>query len=60
MNENLVERFSSEVQVAEARCFYGFQIMMCVFPLIVLMLDGETYPDFHHTGRTYTRKCTPY
>lgn len=28
VNENLVERFSSEVQVAEARCFYGFQIMI--------------------------------
>jgi ribonucleoside-diphosphate reductase subunit M2 len=28
VNENLVERFSSEVQVAEARSFYGFQIMM--------------------------------
>ncbi|KIY60814.1 ribonucleotide reductase small subunit [Cylindrobasidium torrendii FP15055 ss-10] len=28
VNENLVERFSSEVQSAEARCFYGFQIMM--------------------------------
>ncbi|GAA6059696.1 hypothetical protein JCM10212_000083 [Sporobolomyces blumeae] len=28
VNENLVERFSGEVQVAEARCFYGFQIMM--------------------------------
>lgn len=28
VNENLVERFSNEVQVAEARCFYGFQIMM--------------------------------
>src|ERR1700712_5191652 len=28
VNENLVERFSDEVQVAEARCFYGFQIMM--------------------------------
>ncbi|KAI6000610.1 ribonucleotide reductase small subunit [Pisolithus albus] len=28
VNENLVERFSTEVQVAEARCFYGFQIMM--------------------------------
>jgi ribonucleotide reductase beta subunit family protein with ferritin-like domain len=24
----LLERFSSEVQAAEARCFYGFQIMM--------------------------------
>lgn len=28
VNENLVERFSSEVQIAEARSFYGFQIMM--------------------------------
>ncbi|KAG5459546.1 MAG: ribonucleotide reductase small subunit RnrA [Olpidium bornovanus] len=28
VNENLVERFSNEVQVAEARCFYGFQIMI--------------------------------
>jgi len=26
VNENLVECFSQEVQVAEARCFYGFQI----------------------------------
>ncbi|KAJ7047476.1 ribonucleotide reductase small subunit [Mycena alexandri] len=28
VNENLLERFSNEVQIAEARCFYGFQIMM--------------------------------
>jgi len=28
VNENLVERFSQDVQIAEARCFYGFQIMM--------------------------------
>ena len=28
VNENLVERFSNEIQVAEARSFYGFQIMM--------------------------------
>lgn len=28
VNENLVERFSNEVQAPEARCFYGFQIMM--------------------------------
>ena len=26
VNENLVERFSKEVQVTEARFFYGFQI----------------------------------
>lgn len=28
VNENLVERFSNDVQSPEARCFYGFQIMM--------------------------------
>jgi ribonucleoside-diphosphate reductase subunit M2 len=28
VNENLNERFSNEVQVAEVRCFYGFQIVM--------------------------------
>src|SRR4051794_38186801 len=28
VNENLVERFSGEVQIPEARFFYGFQIMM--------------------------------
>lgn len=26
VNENLVERFAQEVQVTEARCFYGFQV----------------------------------
>jgi ribonucleoside-diphosphate reductase subunit M2 len=28
VNENLVTRFSAEVQIPEARCFYGFQIMI--------------------------------
>src|SRR4029078_10398463 len=28
VNENLAENFMSEVQLPEARCFYGFQIMM--------------------------------
>ncbi|KAK9710053.1 Ribonucleotide-diphosphate reductase (RNR), small subunit [Basidiobolus ranarum] len=28
VNENLVERFSDEVQIPEARFFYGFQIMI--------------------------------
>ena len=28
VNENLVDRFMSEVQATEARSFYGFQIMM--------------------------------
>lgn len=28
VNENLVERLYSEIQIPEARCFYGFQIMI--------------------------------
>ena len=28
VNENLVQNFMDEVQIAEARCFYGFQIMI--------------------------------
>ena len=28
VNENLVGRFACEVQIAEARAFYGFQIMI--------------------------------
>lgn len=36
VNENLVERFSAEVQIPEARCFYGFQIM-------VENIHSETY-----------------
>ena len=28
VNENLAQMFCSEVQVPEARCFYGFQIAM--------------------------------
>lgn len=28
VNENLVERFLAEVKLPEARCFYGFQLMI--------------------------------
>ncbi len=28
VNENLVQNFSTQVQIPEAKCFYGFQIMM--------------------------------
>ncbi|KAK4701445.1 ribonucleoside-diphosphate reductase subunit M2, partial [Phenoliferia sp. Uapishka_3] len=43
VNENLVERFSSEVQATEARCFYGFQIMMENVHSEVYSLLIETY-----------------
>ncbi|EGG10794.1 uncharacterized protein MELLADRAFT_93450 [Melampsora larici-populina 98AG31] len=30
VNQNLIKRYSGEVQAAEAQCFYGFQIMIYV------------------------------
>ena len=55
VNENLVERFSNEVQAAEARCFYGFQIMMCVPQLRQPCTRGiDDVP-----GRTFTPRPTP-
>ena len=56
VNENLLERFSGEVQVAEARCFYGFQIMMYVF----VVYFGLVLTIFFVSGRTSTRKHTRY
>lgn len=54
VNENLVERFMGEVQIAEARCFYGFQIMMSVFtarfPGLCSIADfGRNYSENVHS-----------
>ncbi len=35
---DLIARFCAEVQIPEARCFYGFQIMACV-PYIYVVLE---------------------
>jgi ribonucleoside-diphosphate reductase subunit M2 len=43
VNENLVERFSQEVQVAEARFFYGFQIAIENIHSEMYSLLIETY-----------------
>lgn len=43
VNENLVERFSNEVQIAEARCFYGFQVMIEDIHSEVYSLLIDTY-----------------
>ena len=40
VNENLVERFMQEIQIPEARCFYGFQIMMENIHSEMYSLDG--------------------
>lgn len=43
VNENLVERFTQEVQVTEARCFYGFQIAIENIHSEMYSLLIETY-----------------
>ena len=43
VNENLVERFASEVQYPEARCFYGFQIAIENIHSEVYSLLIDTY-----------------
>ncbi len=35
VNENLVERFMQEVQIPEARCFYGFQVSWLVLNILL-------------------------
>jgi hypothetical protein len=46
---SIVEGFSSEVQAAEARCFYGFQIMM-------ENIHSETYSSSTHISRVPLRR----
>ena len=58
VNENLVERFSSEVQCAEAKCFYGFQIMMCVFIFTRILLLTSDRENIH--SETYSLLIDTY
>ena len=48
--ENLAQQFFSEVQVPEARCFYGFQIMMFVRHLPSLYTDYNDIQGEHSRG----------
>lgn len=60
VNENLVERFSGEVQAAEARCFYGFQIMMCVLlPASTCLILTLVYRENIHS-ETYSLLIDTY
>lgn len=43
VNENLAQNFASEVQIAEARCFYGFQIAIENIHSEVYSLLIDTY-----------------
>ena len=51
--DNLVQQFSDEVRAPEARCFYGFQIMMCVSSVLFTLLFVDS-----PAGRMSTRKHT--
>lgn len=50
-----MERFSAEVQVTEARCFYGFQVAIEVFYETANM--GGFNLKFIPLHRTFTQKC---
>ena len=54
--ENLVQQFSAEVQAPEARCFYGFQIMMYVHILIGRTHCLTTHEP--HTGKMFMPRPT--
>ena len=52
VNENLAVNFSNEVQISEARCFYGFQIMMENVHSETYSMLIETYiKDNHEKNR---------
>ena len=63
VNENLVERFMKEVQVPEARCFYGFQIAMEnihseMYSLLIdtfIKVSLSTMCDLHDIYSVYKR-----
>ena len=53
VNENLAQRFCNEVQLPEARCFYGFQIMMEnihseVYSLLIDHYIQDAAEKLHH------------
>merc|ERR1719220_105996 len=53
VNENLVDRFMSEVQATEARSFYGFQIMM-------ENIHSEMYATHRKSHPRYQGKISPF
>ncbi|KAM7339766.1 hypothetical protein ACRRTK_000381 [Alexandromys fortis] len=59
VNENVVERFSLEVQVTEARCFYGFQIAMenKHSEMYSLLIDTLKIPKRGNISSMLLRQC---
>jgi ribonucleotide reductase beta subunit family protein with ferritin-like domain len=46
VNENLVERFMQEVQIPEARCFYGFQVQTPSSELLTVVAKNSALNIF--------------
>lgn len=57
VNENLVERFMSEIQAPEARCFYGFQVAMenihCVRGDTLVLTDKGYIEIGRHVDKSF-------
>lgn len=62
VNENLAQNFASEVQIPEARCFYGFQIAMEnvhseVYSLLIDTFVKDTVQKEHLLNAIETVPC---
>jgi ribonucleoside-diphosphate reductase beta chain len=55
VNENLCQNFANKVQYPEARCFYGFQIMMENIHTEAYSLLIDTYVDDNKLKRDFFR-----
>ncbi|KAG6369828.1 ferritin-like superfamily [Boletus reticuloceps] len=61
VNENLIERFSNEVQAAEAHCFYGFQIMMeNIHPETYSLLIDTYINPAQHQHSTFAERLVAF
>ena len=62
VNENLAQRFATEVQIPEARCFYGFQIAMEnvhseMYSLLIDTYIQDSYEKNHLFNALETVPC---
>lgn len=64
VNENLVERFMAEVQLPEARAFYGFQVLILEnlllwnhfkYLLLIYLLDYDWKYPFRNVRQTHRK-----
>lgn len=56
--ENLASRFATEIQIPEARCFYGFQSKFVVAPIVIYVV--MTILSSQSLWKTSTQRCTHF